>query len=92
MLLRVLFVCDNVGEWSSHYLLHVAVKAKSSVRYMFYISDVGHTVGIEGQMSVDQELFQSYCQVNEYNFVYHLAFVSFEMYETNYRSPMRAEK
>jgi hypothetical protein len=42
---------------------------------MFYISDVGHTAGIEGQMSVDPELFQSYCQVNENNFEYHLAFV-----------------
>lgn len=53
------------------------------MRHMFYISDVGHTAGIEGQMSVDQELFQRYCQVNENNFGYHLAFVSFEMYETN---------
>jgi hypothetical protein len=50
---------------------------------MFYFSDVGHTASIEGQVSVDQELFQSYCQVNENNFGCHLAFVSFEMYETN---------
>jgi hypothetical protein len=50
---------------------------------MFYISDDGHTAGIEGQMSVDQELFQSYCQVNENDFGFHLAFVSFEMCETN---------
>jgi len=59
---------------------------------MCYISDVGQTEGIEGQMSVDQELFQGYCQVNENNLGYHLAFVSFEMYETNWRSLMRAEK
>jgi hypothetical protein len=56
--LPVLFVCDNVGELSSHCLLHVAVKAKSPTRYMFYFSD-GHTAGIEGQMSVDPELFKT---------------------------------
>lgn len=64
-------------------MLHVAVKTKSTMRYMFYISNVGHTAGIEGQMSVDQELLQSYCQVNENNFGYHMAFVSLEMYKTN---------
>lgn len=53
------------------------------MRYVCYISYAGHTAGIKGQISVNPELFQSYCQLNENNFRYHVAFVSFEMYETN---------